>query len=392
MRVLFSLASVAALGSLSIDLYISAFPRIGQELGASETWVQATLTGTLIGFAVGQLVLGPVTDRFGRRRPLLIANAVLMLTALVCAAAPDVTVLVAARVVQGVACAAGVVVATATVRDLYQGAAFIKAIGHVLAVTAAVPVLAPTVGGLLLSVMSWRGLFVVIGALTVAASAAYVLWVPEGPIVRRRTVGRSRVIAGYRYVLRDRRYVGLTLVTIFVWGGAAWTYITTSPFVFQSVWGLTEAEYGLAFGINALCGWVGVQLGSRIRAQVSGGRVVGLALAAVVVVTTLLWVSAMTGALGLLGVMIPIALLYLAAGVMTPHITHLSLERLGDAAGAATALPGAATLVMAAVVAPVAGMFGSTGVVAMASVMLVAVLAGALVFHLRVRPHLGSTG
>lgn len=390
---LLGLAIVAAMGSLSIDLYIPSMPRIGTDLGVTEPLVQTTLTGALIGFAVGQIAFGPLVDRFGRRRPLLLANAVLVATALVCALAPSIAVLIGMRVLQGAACAAGTVVATATVRDLYEGRPFIRAIGHILAVTAAVPVLAPSIGGLMLSVMSWRALFVVIAVLAAAATALYLLWVPEtAPTTARISRGRSvlALVASYRHVLRDRRFAALTLLTTCVWGGATWTYVTNSSFVFQSAFGLSEVQFGVAFGINALCGWLGVQIGSRVSVRLVSVRVVAIATYTGAACTLALWVTVVAGVADVLVVAIGVALLYLSAGVMTPHIAQLSLERLGDATGAASALPGAATLMMAALAGPATAAFGSHTAVPMASTMLLAMMAACVVYAVRLRPRSGG--
>lgn len=390
---LLGLALVAAMGSVAIDLYIPSMPRIGAELGVEDPLVQMTLTSALIGFAIGQIMVGPIIDRFGRRRPLLIASGLLILTAIVCAAASTVTVLTGARLLQGMACSAGTVVATATVRDLYEGRAFIRAIGHILAVTAAVPILAPSIGGLMLGVMSWRMLFVVIAVLAAGATAVYLLNVPEtARIVGTEQHRRSPValLAAYPRILRDRRFLALTVLMTLVWGGATWTYVTNSTFVLQSAYGLSEIQFGLAFGINAMCGWIGVQIGSRLSVQCRSLQVVACSTFGGLLATFAMWLAVVLGAASLIVVGVGVALLYLFAGVMTPHISQLSLERLGADAGAATALPGSAILLVAAIVGPVTGMLGADTAIPMTSVMLLSMTAAAAVVLLWLRP--GTAG
>src|SRR3954452_20172262 len=212
-RTALTLGAFVALGPLTIDMYLPALPTITRELGTTSATVQLTLTGTLLGLGLGQLVLGPLSDAFGRRRPLLAGTALHVLASLLVLVAPNVAVLGTLRVLQGTGAAAGAVIALAVVRDLYDGRAAATMLSRLFLILGAAPVLAPTIGGEILRFTSWRGAFVLLARygplrLVVGWFALRETLPPE----RRRTSGVVGTLATYRDLLRDRAYVGLILV------------------------------------------------------------------------------------------------------------------------------------------------------------------------------------
>ncbi|MCU1618362.1 MAG: Drug resistance transporter, Bcr/CflA subfamily, partial [Modestobacter sp.] len=211
-RTALTLGAFVALGPLTIDMYLPALPTITTELETTSAAVQLTLTGTLVGLALGQLILGPLSDTFGRRRPLLAGTALHVIASLLVLIAPNVAVLGALRVLQGVGTAAGAVIAIAVVRDLFDGRAAATMLSRLFLVIGAAPVLAPTIGGEVLRFTSWRGVFVILAVYGLLLIAVGFFLVRETlPPERRSTSGVAGTLRGYRSLFGDRAYVGLVL-------------------------------------------------------------------------------------------------------------------------------------------------------------------------------------
>ena len=375
------LGALIALGPLTIDMYLPAFPRIGDDLGASDSAVQLTLTGMLLGLAVGQLVIGPLSDAFGRRRPLVVGIATHAVASLACAVAPTIAVLATVRVVQGFAGAAISVVAMATVRDLFEGVAVARIMSRLMLVIGLAPILAPTIGGFVLTFTSWRGIFVVLaGAAVLLVGVAFFFLRETLPVERRRPATVRSSLTAYRGLLRDRVFVALAVI-----GGsmraAIFAYVSGAPFVLQDGFGLDTRTFGLVFGLNA----AGLTVTSQVNPvllrwftvrQVLGGAIVAATLAAAVLLAV-----GLTGAGGLAAVLVPLAVLVSTAGLALPNVPALALTRHGEAAGTAAAVLGCVQFGVGALVAPLVGAFGSTTAAPMAAAMLaVTLLAGVLMF------------
>jgi MFS transporter, DHA1 family, multidrug resistance protein len=369
-RLVLVLGALIALGPLTIDMYLPAFPRIAADLDATDSAVQLTLTGMLLGLALGQLVIGPLSDAFGRRRPLVVGLGAHATASLLCAIAPSVLLLASFRVLQGLSGAALSVVAMAIVRDLFSGVAVARIMSRLMLVIGLAPILAPTLGGLILGFTSWRGIFVVLLGAALLLVAVAVLGVSETlPPERRRPATVRSTLAAYRGLFRDRVFVALVLV-----GGlmmaAIFAYVAGAPFVLQEGFGLDTRLFGVVFGLNA----AGLTLTSQFNPlllrwfsveQVLTGAVFGAIAAAIA-----LLVAGLTGFGGLSGVLIPLALVVSLAGLALPNTPALALTRHGEAAGTAAAVLGCLQFGIGGVIAPAVGAFGSTTAAPMAAVML----------------------
>ena len=220
---------LSTFGPLSLDLYLPALPELAADLGASTSAAQLTLTSCLVGLAAGQVVAGPLSDRFGRRRPLLIGLAAYALASIACAFAGSVAVLIGLRLVQGLAGAAGLVIARAVARDLYEGRALVVFFSRLVLVAGLAPVIAPVLGGQLSRVMSWRGIFGVLAAFGVALLLAGWFGVRETlPLERRVTGGMVEALRGFGILLRDRLFVGAALSAGLA-GASLFAYIAGRP-------------------------------------------------------------------------------------------------------------------------------------------------------------------
>ncbi len=379
------LGAFVAVGPLTIDMYLPALPTITAELGTTSAMVQLTLTGTLVGLALGQLVLGPLSDAFGRRTPLLAGTALYVVASVLILVAPTIEVLGVLRFLQGVGTAAGAVVALAVVRDLFTGRAAATMLSRLFLVLGAAPVLAPTLGGELLRFTSWRGIFAVLALYGLLLLAVGWFALRETlPPSRRSSSGAAGTLRTYRRLLRDRTLVGLVLVAGLTMAGL-FSYVSGSSFVFQRQFGLDEQEFGLLFGAGAVWLIAATQLNPVLLrrwspAQVLVAGTVGGALSGAV-----LLVLAATGTGGLPGVVVPLWAMLFASGAALPNAPALALSRHGDSAGAAAALLGAVQFGVGAAVSPVVGLLGNDAA-AMGTVILVALSLAIAVLVTVVRP------
>ena len=207
------LGALTALGPFTIDLYLPAFPTLQADFRTSAAAIQLTLTGTMVGFALGQLIVGPLSDKVGRRVPLLAVTALHVVASAAAALAPDLTLLAIARVFMGVGAAAGGVVAMAIVRDLFGGRRLVVMLSRLALVSGAAPVVAPLIGSALLSVMPWRGIFVVLALYGAVMLVAAIWLIPETlPAARRKERGATTVLQRYRGVFSDRVFVGVLII------------------------------------------------------------------------------------------------------------------------------------------------------------------------------------
>jgi DHA1 family bicyclomycin/chloramphenicol resistance-like MFS transporter len=380
------LGLLSALGPLTIDMYLPALPTITGELHASAASVQLTLTGTLVGLALGQLLIGPLSDAYGRRLPLLIGIGVHVLASVFCVIAPNLAVLGTLRVLQGLGAAAASVVAMAVVRDLFDGLAAARIMSRLMLVIGVSPILAPTIGGAALTWTSWRGVFVVLTLIGVLIMTGTALFLPETlPRARRRNGGVFGTVRDYGRLFTDRVYVGLILV-----GGlslaALLAYVSGSSFVLEDQFGLSEQEFAYVFAAGAV-GLIGAtQLNLRLLRRWAPLRILAGSLIAALVAAVVMAVLATTGAGGLLGVLIPLWLVLTAIGLAMPNAPALALSRHGEAAGTAAALLGAVQFGVGALVAPLVGVLGA-GAGAMAAVVLLGTAAANVVLWLVVRPN-----
>lgn len=375
------LGSLIALGPLTIDMYLPAFPELARDLEASAASVQLTLTGMLGGLAAGQLVIGPLSDAFGRRRPLITGLVVHATASVLCAVAPNIHVLSAVRVLQGFAGAAISVVALATVRDLFSGLAVARTMSRLMLVIGMAPIVAPSIGGFILGVTDWRGIFVVLAAAAVGLVLVAFLGLRETlPVERRRSARVGATLRTYGSLLKDGTFVGLVLMGGLMFA-SIFAYVSGASFVLQEGFGLDERTFGLVFGANAMALTVVSQVNPLLLRRFHQVDVLTAAILVSATASASLIITGLTGLGGLAGVLVPLMVVLGAAGLAMPNTPSLALNRHGEAAGTASAMLGFVQFGVGAVVAPLVGAFGSTTAVPMGTVMLsVTGLAGVLMF------------
>jgi MFS transporter, DHA1 family, multidrug resistance protein len=378
------LGALTALGPFTIDLYLPAFPALEASLGVSEAEVQLTLTGTTVGFALGQLVVGPLSDKFGRRLPLILATALHITASLGAALSTDLASLGLFRVLMGIGAAGGGVVAMAMVRDLFSGYAMVRMFSRMALVNGLAPILAPVIGSQLLLIMPWPGIFYFLAGYGTLVIVAAILLVRE--TLPRELRGKSGLTAAQRYKLlfSDRIFVGLLLLGGMNFAGL-FAYLSASPFLFQDVYGFTPQQYGLLFGINSLGIVAGVQTSARVIKRVPPQWILACSTAWMFLMAVLIVIFDQLG-FGLWGVMVPLWFYILGTGFTFPCVQVLALSTHGAQAGTAASLLGAATFMMAGIVSPVVGWFGAISATVMGGVQATSILLAVAVLWLIVRP------
>jgi len=376
------LGGLTAFGPLSIDMYLPALPAIGRDLAASESVIQLTLTACLVGLALGQILAGPLSDRLGRRRPLLIGVAAYVLASLLCATAPVAPVLVGFRLVQGLAGAAGIVIARAIVRDLYVGSAAARYFSRLVLIMGLAPILAPVIGAQVLRFTSWHGIFLTLALVAALLWLAAAVGLPETlPAAHRSDGGLRGTLAIFRALLADARFIGYALSGGLAFG-AMFAYISGSPFVLQGIYHVSPQTFSLIFGTNALGFVIASQVNGSLVGWVPPARllVAGLITAATAGIVLLLVV--LVGGLGLVAVLPPLFFLVSSVGFIVPNATALALSRRPNAAGTGSALLGVIQSGVGAIGAPLVGVAGISSALPMAGVIAISGSGAILAFAL----------
>ncbi|MEW2048915.1 multidrug effflux MFS transporter [Streptomyces sp. NPDC005476] len=383
------LGGLTATPPLSMDMYLPALPEVTRSLHAPAATVQLTLTACLAGMALGQLVVGPMSDRWGRRRPLLAGLAVYVVATALCALAPTVELLVACRLVQGLAGAAGIVIARAVVRDLYDGLAMARFFSTLMLISGVAPVVAPLIGAQILRGTDWRGVFLLLTG--VGLLLAVVVWtrLPETlPAAERHGGGVGEALRAMRRLLGDLPFTGYMLTGGFAFA-ALFAYISASPFVVQEIYGASPQTFGLLFGANS----IGLVLVGQVNGRLLVGRVrldrvlaAGLVTVALASTALLLMTTGVFGEAGLAPVAAALFVLMSAMGVVLPNAQTLALTRVRHSAGSASALLGTSSFLIGAIASPLVGIAGEHTAVPMAVVQLAAALVASACFMGMCRP------
>lgn len=372
-------------GPISMDLYLPALPALTAELGAATSVAQLTVTACLIGLAAGQLTAGPLSDRFGRRGILLVGIVAYIVTSALCAFSPTIELLIAARFVQGLAGGVGIVIAQAAGRDLYSGAALIRFYGRLTVIGGLAAIVGPLLGGLLNTVLDWRGLFVFLAGIGAGILVVTLVIFRETlPAKHRTRGGLGQTLRDFRTLIADRVFLGAVLNQGFLFA-AIFAYLAGATYVLQDIYGLSPQAYAAAFALNSagfmLFGFLSGR--SSEKWSIPGTLSIGIVVAGV-------------GAAGLLAsglVAMPlwvviVSLFALASGVAissTPATT-LALAEYPRMAGTASSLLGMVRYGFGGIAAPLVGVAGAASILPLGVVTVTAVLLAAAAFLILVRP------
>ncbi len=380
--VLGAVVLITAIAPLATDMYVPAFPLVGRDLDASATQVQLTLTTFFVGMALGQLAGGPLSDRVGRRRPLLAGLLVLVAASVACAFSPSVAVMMTARLVQGFAGGWAMVIARSVVVDLTEGAYMVRAMNLVAAVAGVAPIVGPLLGALVLSVTHWRVSFWVVAALSGVMVLTVALAMTESlPAERRHGGGLGRLLSATGAVLSSRVFSGHLVVFAFSMG-TTFAYVATSAYVLQSMNGLTPLQYSVDFAANAGGMTVAALLAARYADRAPTRVFVKVGLIATGAAGLVLAVSAVWFSMPLGAALVGFFVLMTAQGLVGPNAGALASAAVPDHPGTGSALLGFLQWVMAGTIAPLAGLGGEHTAIPMAVIVLALTAASAVAFRI----------
>mgnify|MGYP001635136228 CR=1 FL=1 len=357
------LGMLATLGPLNIDMYLPSFPSIASDLETSASMVQLSLTACLIGLAFGQLVIGPISDAKGRRKPLLISILLFAGASFLCAVAPNITTLVIARFLQGATASAGVVLSRAVVRDTFSGRELTKFFALLMVINAVAPLVAPIAGGgiLLFPSASWHWIFISLGIIGLIIFLIVFLKLKESlPVEKRRPSSLKSTFRTMAELSTDRSFISYALIVGLVHGGS-FAYVSGTPFVYQGIYGVSPQVFSILFGINGLAIITGSTIVGRLGGKVTEKKL--LKIAVTVAASSTLFLLLMTIIKGPLAlIVIPIFIYMLSMGMVLTSSFTLAMEFQGHRAGSASAILGMLPLVVGATVSPLVGLNESTAI------------------------------
>jgi DHA1 family bicyclomycin/chloramphenicol resistance-like MFS transporter len=368
-RLAIILGILSAFGPLSIDMYLPGLPAIARDFGVDTAAAQQTLSAFFIGLAAGQLIYGPLSDRLGRRRPLLFGCALYAVACLGCVVAPSLGGLILLRFAMALGACAGMVITRSVVRDLFDQHESARMYSMLVLVMGLAPILAPLVGGQLLLFWGWRVIFLVLSAFGVLCFALVYFGLAESlPPSRRVRQGPGAVLRRYGGLLADGRFMGYTVA-----GGLAsaamFAYISGSPFVFIELNGVAPERYGLLFGINAIGLIAASQLNRWLLARYTSTQILVRALGVTALFSLLLAAAAATGFGGFAGLLFLLFFCIASTGLVGPNATAGAMAPYAHQAGSASALLGAIQFAFGAAAGALVGLFFNGTALPMAAVI-----------------------
>ncbi|RNB73382.1 Bcr/CflA family efflux MFS transporter [Brevibacillus invocatus] len=378
------LGSLVAFGPLSLDMYLPALPLLSEDMQTSTSMVQLSLTACLVGLSVGQLFAGPISDVRGRRIPLLIGLLIYAVSSMLCAVAPSIWTFVLLRFVQGLAGAAGIVIARAMVRDMYEGSEMTKFFALLMLVNGVAPIAAPIFGSQLLHFTTWEGVFVVLCLIGVMMFFVVMFGLPETlPLERRSKAGITHTLSTFGRLIKDRTFMGYAMAQGLI-TAAMFAYIAGSPFVLQDIFGVSPAMFSVVFAVNGIGIIIASQVTGRLAGKISENTlfVFGISLATVagLVLLTMILLNG-----SLLSVLVPLFFVVSSVGIVGATGFSLAMQKQSQAAGSASALQGLISFISGGIVAPLVGIGGSTTAVPMGVVIAVSTICAVLTYLLLIR-------
>lgn len=351
------LSAFSALGPFTVDMYLSSLPQMMNYFGTNASLIQMSLTSGLLGLGLGQLVTGPLSDVYGRRKPLLISMFLYLLASLACAFSPNIDIFITLRFIQGFIASAGLVISRAIVRDRYSGIEMVKFTALLTMISNVAPLISPTAGSAVSTFTSWIGVFIFLGLLGLFLTVMTVWGVKESLPVDQRVSGNfMEVLGNYGSLLRDRAFMGYALVNGILFSGV-FAYVAGTPFIYQNMYGISPQLFSILFALNGLSIILGSEFVKRLAGRMDEHRIfwIGLMLAFITTAAILI-VVLFHGPFFLL--FMSIFLFAASIGIIGPVSFTLAMESQGHIAGSAAAVLGTLQFALGAVTSPLVGMAG----------------------------------
>ncbi len=348
-KIILLLGVLSALGPFSIDMYLPGFPAIADDLDTTIPEVGYSLTSYFIGISVGQLLYGPIVDRFGRRKPLIFGLSLYIVAAICCALSPTIHWLVGLRGLLAIGGCAGMVAGRAVVRDLFPPADIAKVLATLMLIMGVAPMIAPSIGGWMVTALGWRAIFFTLAAICAAMLTGVLVMLPESRAADKSVrLDPASVLNKYYGVLKQPAFIVFGIAGAFTLG-SLFAYISGSPFIYMEKFKFTQTEYGLLFSLNSFGYIGGSQVNRILLKKMDSLRVAEIASMVVAALGFLMVASAVTP--GVSGyVMLGFLFLFLFfSGLLGPNTTALALEPFAENAGSASALIGFTQMLFGAI-------------------------------------------
>ncbi|MCP1134245.1 multidrug effflux MFS transporter [Paenibacillus polysaccharolyticus] len=383
-RMALILGTLSAFGPLSLDMYLPALPTLADEFGSSTSYAQLSLTACMIGLALGQLLAGPLSDVRGRRIPLIAGLVLYTIASILCLVSPTMGSFVVLRFIQGLAGAAGIVIARAVVRDVYEGPELTRFFSLLMLINGVAPIAAPIIGGQILTYTSWRGVFILLSLIGVLALLAVIFGLGETlPAQKRSSGGLKQTLLTFGSITRNRLFMGYALTQGLAMAGM-FAYISGSPFVLQKIYGVSPQMFSICFAINGLGIILASQIAGRLAGKVSETRLLIAGLLIAAVGGTSLLIAILAGG-GLISVLIPLFMVVSSVGLINTASFALAMADQAKSAGSASALIGVMTFLFGGLVAPLVGLGGEHTAVPMGIVIACADLGALFLYVVMIR-------
>jgi len=383
LQIAFLLGSLSLLGPFTIDTYLPAFPTIVEDFHTNASLVQVSLTTCLLGLALGQLIIGPMSDVQGRRKPLIIFLGLYLVSSLICAIAPNIYLLIVSRFIQGFAAAGGLVISRAVVRDLFSGRELTKFFASLMLIGNLGPIVAPIIGGAILSFASWKVVFLVLSGIGIILTITVSFKLEETlPQEKRVPSNIKQVVSNFGSLLRDREFAGYAFTQGFTTAGI-FAYVSGISFVYQNIYGVSPQVFSLLFGINGIGLIIGTQIVGRLsrfseKTFLKSGLVLSISASFLLVIAIIVHAP-------LIAVAIPIFLFVMSISIIGTSSFSLAMETKGHLAGSASALLGLLPFLLGSLSAPLVGIGGEHTALPMGVIIFVSSLLAFLSYYLLVR-------
>ncbi|EHY5254448.1 multidrug effflux MFS transporter [Campylobacter upsaliensis] len=372
-RLIFILALMSSIAPLSTDMYLPALSQVKQSFETSEFLTQLSLASFFVAFALGQLIYGPLSDVFGRKIPALVGIFLFMLSSLFCVIIDNIYVFIILRFFEALGGCAGVVIARAIINDLFELKEAASIFALMMVFSALAPMLSPSFGGFLIEYFSWHSIFATLFGLGILLFLLIFFALKESaPHLKRQKFSHKETLKSYRFVLKDKPFILYVSCASLVLA-AMFAYITGSSFVFINFFGLSERDFGLLFGLNALGFVIFANINAKMVRKIDSEKILFYALIIMLISTLILFVNSLIEPnfwLFELSIFTSIALL----GFIAPNTTTLAMARFKDHSGTASAVLGTSQFALAGVISFIVSAVGANTPVILALIMLICVV------------------
>jgi DHA1 family bicyclomycin/chloramphenicol resistance-like MFS transporter len=368
LRLALILAAFSALGPFTVDMYLPSLPHVMDFFETNVSMVQASLTASLLGLGLGQMVMGPLSDSYGRRTPLLISMILYIVSSIGCAFVPNIESFIVLRFIQGVVASSGLVISRAIARDRYSGIEMTKFISLLTTISNIAPLVSPNAGSAVLTFSSWAGVFIFLGLLGILLTGITTWGLDESlPIQQRVPSNFMALLRNYNRLFRDRTFMGYALVNGILFAGI-FAFVAGTPFIYQNMYGVSPQMFSILFAMNGLAIMIGSQFVKWQAGRLTERRIFRIGLSLAFISASTILIAVLTHG-SLSAIFVSTFLFALSIGIIGPVSFTLAMESHGQIAGSASAVLGTLQFTLGAIISPLVGIAGENSAIPFGMIM-----------------------